>query len=103
MNGGNGAAGGTGSLGDAELAAELVELLALLGVAVLLLCLLLVLMTVITTAAMTATRRDHATGDEEDPARPGLFCAALQLAFEFALGCRSSLFVGRHGRYASRS
>jgi hypothetical protein len=30
-----------------------------------------------------------------------LLCAAFQLPFQFALGCGTSLFVGRHGRYAS--
>ena len=34
-------------------------------------------------------------------ARTGLLGATLELAFEFALGCRTSLFVGGHGRYAS--
>ena len=33
-----------------------------------------------------------------DPATTGLLGAAFQLPFEFALGRRTSLFVGRHRR-----
>ena len=96
LNGGIGGAGGTGPVGDAELPAELAG--ALVDAAVLFLWLLLVLITVITTAATTAIAATAATDDDQDPADSGLLGAALDLSFEFALGCRTSLFVGRHGR-----
>jgi hypothetical protein len=44
-------------------------------------------------------RGDQATGDYQVPSPSGLLCAAFHLPFEFAFGCRTSLLVGRHGRY----
>jgi hypothetical protein len=44
---------------------------------------------------------DHAADDEQKAAPAGLLGAAFQLPFELALGVFTSLFVGRHGRYAS--
>ena len=100
LNGGNGGAGGVGAAGVLD-SGELLAVVLLDAVAVLLLCSLLVMTTVTTTAATTRHRRDDATDDDQDPARSGLLGAAFQLPLEFALGCRTSLFVGRHGRYAS--
>ena len=41
-------------------------------------------------------RRKGASNDSQDAAATGLLRLALQLAFEFALGCCTALFIGRH-------
>jgi hypothetical protein len=44
---------------------------------------------------------DRSSDDGQRPATTGLLSAAFQLPFEFALGRRTSLFVGRHRRCPS--
>jgi hypothetical protein len=45
--------------------------------------------------------RNRRSDDRQHPTTTCLLGAAFQLPFEFALGCRTSLFVGRHRRYPS--
>jgi hypothetical protein len=42
--------------------------------------------------------RDRPSDDGQYPTTTSLLGTTLQLPFEFALGCRTSLFIGRHRR-----
>src|SRR6202789_769453 len=46
-------------------------------------------------------RRDRTSDDGQGPTTTSLLGAAFQLPLQFALGIRTSLFVGRHRRYPS--
>jgi hypothetical protein len=46
-------------------------------------------------------RRDRPADDGQGPTATSLLGAAFKLSLQFALGCRTSLFVRRHRRYPS--
>jgi hypothetical protein len=46
-------------------------------------------------------RRDRPSDNGQGPTATSLLGAAFKLSLKFALGCRTSLFVGRHRRYPS--
>jgi hypothetical protein len=45
--------------------------------------------------------RDRPSDDGQSPTATSLLGAAFKLPLQFALGIRTSLFVGRHRRYPS--
>ena len=54
-----------------------------------------------TIAATTTAAATDTSDDGQGPTTTSLLGAAFQLPLQFALGIRTSLFVGRHRRYPS--